>query len=704
MKNILNICLFILLLVLNLFADKLINNWDKIGLWQINDDGKSKIELNLVRGKYNNALEIKYSLNRKENNWVSIEKSINEKFDKNISFTFYIKANISSIFEIKFIDKDGSVFGKKSKILSQYKDWTRVVVFLDDLEYLWGGDNKFDELMLIGFAVSGTGKGKILLDEIGFDYSIKRNGDMLGSMVVDPKIYISSEKKKEILSRISYPDSYKVTIDDEGWFVVNGERFFVKGMQFFENHGVYQDKNGDGKKELYSKMLTYEQMDFAFKKIKEAGFNTIATLLDDKSFKLAKKHGLLVMHGVGDCCFTDLVRKDKEKSINKVYEDVKRLKKHKNILCYVIGNEPKPHEENNLNSGIYGAGENVMKDFQKSMIKMVKKADKDAVVTMKSFPPTGFLDHSIYDSVSINLYPGVFAHCSIKYDEYGEWFRRKYAKKKPFIITEYGWYADNDLTKFSKIIINLLDDQLKMGVNGSFFYIWRSWGNEKDNNASWYGIVPSFGNEDDWKNEFRPLYKDFKRYLQAVVIEPKKDTVYSKKLPVRIYGTDQTGLVKVKFNNKVYKLKKKGKYWWELDIKIKAKEVIKKDIIIDANDKDGDLLVRKKFDLYVSSVKKFYKVSIKSLKIKNKTVKADVIVKNEKGKKVLGQFLRLTIHQTGKNIWLCDPAIGSTGKKGVYKFSWDDAHPGYFTLMASTDPSEKHPKVYADVKTIKVLK
>jgi len=142
--------------------------WDETSQWQVSSDGKSIIEIQSVPVNVLKGLEIKYTLKGDPHGWVLIRKKIESMPPENIPVTFFIKADSSSDLEIKFVDRDGSIFLKKISMAGKYKDWTQVVVYKDNLEYGWGGDAEFNGLAELELAISGKGSGTIWLDEIGF--------------------------------------------------------------------------------------------------------------------------------------------------------------------------------------------------------------------------------------------------------------------------------------------------------------------------------------------------------------------------------------------------------------------------------------------------------------------------------------------------------------------------------------------------------
>jgi hypothetical protein len=97
-----------------------------------------------------------------------MRKEIESKFQKEIPLIFNLRSDADSDMEIKFIDDDGSVFGKKFSLKDSYKDWENICIYLANLEYWWGGDSKFNNLKAIEIAFSGQGTGKVMISEIKF--------------------------------------------------------------------------------------------------------------------------------------------------------------------------------------------------------------------------------------------------------------------------------------------------------------------------------------------------------------------------------------------------------------------------------------------------------------------------------------------------------------------------------------------------------
>lgn len=143
-------------------------NWDDVSQWKPEVDGKSTIDIKAVPACFGKGLEIKYVLKKEPHGWVQFNKKIAKPVSEDIPVVFLIKADATGDMEIKFIDSDGSNFGRKINLKDKYKKWTQVVIYKKNVEYWWGGDSEYDGLSELSIAFSGKGKGEVVLDEIGF--------------------------------------------------------------------------------------------------------------------------------------------------------------------------------------------------------------------------------------------------------------------------------------------------------------------------------------------------------------------------------------------------------------------------------------------------------------------------------------------------------------------------------------------------------
>lgn len=140
-------------------------NWDRLSRWETETDGKSTINVESVSTDNQQGLKLKYNLSG-NSGWVLISTDIPAFNIEKVPLIFRIKFIGRGNLEIKFIDSDGSVFGRKINLKNMYAEWTDIVIYGENVEYWWGGDEEFNKLAKISFALSGGGSGTVWLDEI----------------------------------------------------------------------------------------------------------------------------------------------------------------------------------------------------------------------------------------------------------------------------------------------------------------------------------------------------------------------------------------------------------------------------------------------------------------------------------------------------------------------------------------------------------
>lgn len=102
--------------------------------------------------------------------WVNLEVPVGTSFSVSNPFVFFIYSTTAvGKLEIKFIDRDGSVFWIKPALSNYAGRWTHVCAYLENAGYAWGGDSKFDTPAKFSIAISNdaAGSGTIYLDETG---------------------------------------------------------------------------------------------------------------------------------------------------------------------------------------------------------------------------------------------------------------------------------------------------------------------------------------------------------------------------------------------------------------------------------------------------------------------------------------------------------------------------------------------------------
>jgi len=142
------------------------DSWDDYTDWNLTNEGSSTILLTNFEGLNSDGITAEYALPA-SGGWVNMSIPLESTFTETNSVAFFIKSSTTNNLEIKFIDKDGTVFRNLVSLDNYIAEWKQVVVYLSDLEYAWGGDSKFDDFSSFDLAVSGNGSGTVWLDEIG---------------------------------------------------------------------------------------------------------------------------------------------------------------------------------------------------------------------------------------------------------------------------------------------------------------------------------------------------------------------------------------------------------------------------------------------------------------------------------------------------------------------------------------------------------
>lgn len=485
-------------------------------------------------------------------------------------------------------------------------------------------------------------------------------------------------------------ETNRVEIKD-GWFYLNGEKIFIKGVCFFEVHSV------TGQTERSS----LEMLDYEFSRIREAGFNAIRTQLSPSELALARAHGLLVLQGADHLYFSHEYMDPAyiQQLLNTTREIVTYSKPYDNILCYLIDNEP------NIPDGLYRQGAEAAQQFWQTIMNTIIEVDPTANCTMASYPCVGFLDHSIFDCVSVNIYPYCPGRDTIGYRGHVEWFKRTYAAHKPLIVSEYGQSVADSETNMSERMMDLLDEQIAGGACGSFFFTWRTFGPEGQGDNSWYGIVPNAGETNDYRNEPRPIFNDFKEYFEAVVVKPTEDGCYTNSMPIEIYGSDRTGSMSVEIGTESFNLTRTGTYWWVGSVPVTG--IGNRMVVIEARDTQSVVLVRKECSVHFVDPLESLTVSIEpetNRLIEGDSCRARILVEDQDGHPVLNQKLRVGVTETSRDLWTAITREVMTDEFGTYRFVWESAIPGYISVMAQPVADHDDDVVHSDTAFVRVDK
>jgi len=145
-------------------------DWTRPDLWTTHQGERSSATLRPESDGGRETLRIDYVMPEESHGYVEFIHALREPIDPDLTpVVFQLKARGTGALEVKFIDRDGSVFGRKLPLGGEFKTWTRVVMDMSCVEYWWGGeDATFGGLAKLMLVPSGQGgKGSLWVSAIG---------------------------------------------------------------------------------------------------------------------------------------------------------------------------------------------------------------------------------------------------------------------------------------------------------------------------------------------------------------------------------------------------------------------------------------------------------------------------------------------------------------------------------------------------------
>ncbi|MDD5680771.1 MAG: glycoside hydrolase family 2 TIM barrel-domain containing protein, partial [Candidatus Omnitrophica bacterium] len=271
-----------------------------------------------------------------------------------------------------------------------------------------------------------------------------------------------------------------------------------------------------------------------FKRIKEAGFNTIrvwGTMPEDQ-LNLAEKYDLKVIQAAG---VSPNAKFDYEGFLRQAESQVRQMakisKNHPNVIMYLVTNEP--HSQAILSCGI-----DKTIDMYKKLIAIVKQEDPSRPVSMANAYWTLWLDQSMWDVICFNVYnydPPLVE--DMGYANFVKNLRDLYAREKPLVVTEFGLsvspdgpgkggYGGNTPNEQADGVIKDLHGIIQGGAAGGCVFEWNDewW---KGSNAAvhdthpeeWFGIVGIESKENPLGTP-RKAYHVLKEEFKMIVTRP----------------------------------------------------------------------------------------------------------------------------------------------------------------------------------------
>lgn len=195
------------------------DNFESIDGWVSGHDGNAVVNISAGKGIKDNCLKMTYDFSSK-GEWCQVYKEADLGSIKDFAVLVYVKSKKTDhVFEVKMTDEDGTVYGRLITMDARFKNWTEVRLGPDDIEYLWGGeDKKLDNIKNISFAVNGRNhyeEGEVLID----NFKIYKYAEDFAECTLSQVGYHRDDKKYAVLRICSdrkFPDNIKCNVINTG--------------------------------------------------------------------------------------------------------------------------------------------------------------------------------------------------------------------------------------------------------------------------------------------------------------------------------------------------------------------------------------------------------------------------------------------------------------------------------------------------------
>jgi len=370
--------------------------------------------------------------------------------------------------------------------------------------------------------------------------------------------FYSSEVIMILFSLITIISCYQLQAQNnqielkEGFFYINNEKFFIKGIGY--EVGAIPGQLP------WEREFDEELLAFDMNRILSAGFNTIRTwaAFTDEELQVISSFDIKIIMGIwidphGD--FNDPA------FITSAIEELNNVlsysKNYQNIIAYLIMNEPLPET-------IFLAGYNNTIQLWTQLIDIIHDQHPGIPATIANTCNGTYIDSETFDFSAYNVYPynpSTVNH-SHEYPAFVEYLSGLRDDSMPLIITEYGlsvspsgpgnWgYGGNSIQEQLEGIMYMYRSIIDGGATGScvFNYSdgWWKGGNEfqhDDNAEEWFGLI-EYQDLNDKYGIPRPVWDVVKTYLSAVLVSPKNSVIYLNRAPLEVFCNDTVKKIEI---------------------------------------------------------------------------------------------------------------------------------------------------------------
>lgn len=190
--------LLLALLACPALADVIFDDFEDISAYHPNSAPNAVIRVSQDKGYRGKCARIDYDLTN--DHFVEIGKPAKIDILATSQFYWYVRGDVNgSLFEVKFINEDGSVYGKKIPLYGiSETQWKKVVLPRKDIRYMWGGAKKLTRIKEFYIAVSrgAAKKGWVEIDNFSYSPYVKGapefeiNLNQVGYHPTDRKFFI----------------------------------------------------------------------------------------------------------------------------------------------------------------------------------------------------------------------------------------------------------------------------------------------------------------------------------------------------------------------------------------------------------------------------------------------------------------------------------------------------------------------------------
>jgi exo-beta-1,3-glucanase (GH17 family) len=331
-----------------------------------------------------------------------------------------------------------------------------------------------------------------------------------------------------------------------GWFYINGNKFFVKGIG-------YETHTRPGQVPwVYS--FNADLIRFDLQRIKSAGFNTIRTwsAITEEELKLVEESGLKILFGIWIDPSGDFGSQSFRISVlNHVNSVLSYSSKYRCVIGYLIMNEPQV-------AHIYSSDAQKLFNLWQSVTELIHQKHYGIPVSFSNTIIGDYINMDIFNFAAYNayIYNPVTITDSHGYQGFLSYLKNNRANQKPFVITEFGLsvspgfsstkytYGGNTLEKQTSGDLLMYRALIDAGTQGGCVFQyhdgWWKGGSEFFHDSSpeeWFGLI-EFTGQNDLYGSPRLVWSAFEKYNKAIITDPKNEEIYSGKIPVEIFTTE----------------------------------------------------------------------------------------------------------------------------------------------------------------------